>query len=161
MKATNRFGLLLLLITSLTVLSSAAQEVSVANGTGYGTTGIYARTFGTAIRKMGTAIVYVPDAVKGDSFVIKNSGIYAVSYTDGGVSSDDIGISVNLPATTNFSTSWGTARELCAFEVSNTAESCGATVQLSKGDVLRAHSTFGGHPPNSQSVARFIVTKIQ
>jgi hypothetical protein len=35
----------------------AAQEVSVANGIGYGTVGIYARTFGTVIVKSGTAII--------------------------------------------------------------------------------------------------------
>ena len=66
------------------MLSTAAtQEISVANGTGYGTKGIYARTFGTVIARMGTAIKYVPDAVNGDSFVINSSGVYAVSYTDG------------------------------------------------------------------------------
>jgi hypothetical protein len=159
---TAKTGLgLLLLITSLTVLSSAAQEVSVANGTGYGTTGIYSRTFGHVLVNTGTSIAYVPNAVNGDSFVINISGVYAVSYTDGDISTDDIGISVNLPSTTNFSTGWGTAQELCAFEVSNTGGSCSATLHLSKGDVLRAHSTFGGGPPNAQPVARFIVTKVR
>jgi hypothetical protein len=160
MKANTWFGSLVV-ITFLTVLSSVAQEVSVANGTGYGTTGIYARTFGHVLVNTGTAIKYAPNAVNGDSFVINNSGVYAVSYTDGDVSTDDIGISVNLASTTNFSTGWGTAKELCAFEVSNTGGSCSATVHLSQGDVLRAHSTFGGPPPNPQPVARFIVTKIR
>jgi hypothetical protein len=58
MKLTNWFASLLL-VTSLTMLSSAAQEISVAKGTGYGTTGIYARTFGSVLVKIGTAIKYV------------------------------------------------------------------------------------------------------
>jgi|GEM_PF-3809773 len=162
MRLTSWFGLLLLAVGSLTVLSSGAtQETSVAKGTGYGTTGIYARTFGTVVAKIGTAITYVPDAVNGDSFVINTSGVYAVSYTDGDVNSDDLGISVNLSPTSKFSTVFGTGQELCLFEAANTGESCSATVYLAKGAVLRAHSTFGGPPPNSQAITRFIVTKVQ
>jgi hypothetical protein len=157
MKVTNRFGVLLLALT----LSSAAQEVSVTKGIGYGTSGTYARTFGTVVVKMGTAIKYISDPVRGDSFLINESGLYAMTYTDGDVNSDDVGISLNLRPTIKFSTSWGTTRELCAFEVANTAESCSATAHLSKGDVLRAHSTFGGPPPNTQSITRFTVTKIR
>ena len=157
-------GKLQVLTVSLVLLVTAvasAQEVSVANGTGYGTTGVYARTFGTVIVNSGTAITYIPDAVNGDSFVINAAGTYAVSYTDGDINTDDVGISLNLPSTTNFSASWGTAQELCEFELSDTGASCSATVKLAKGDVLRAHSTFGGPPPNSQPVARFIVTKVR
>jgi hypothetical protein len=161
MKPISWFGSLLLVMSSTVLSSAATQQISVASGTGYGTTGIYTRTFGTVVANMGTAIKYVPDIVNGDSFVINSSGVYGVSYTDGDPSSDDIGISVNLPPTSKFSTGWGAAQELCAFEVANTGGSCGATVYLSKGDVLRAHSTFGGPPPNAQSIARFIVTKIQ
>jgi hypothetical protein len=160
MKARNWLGSLLL-VTSLGALSTAAQEVSVAKGIGYGTTGIYARTFGILIVKIGTAIKYVPDTVNGDSFVINTPGLYAVSYSEGNISTDDVGISLNLPSTSNFSTSWGTAQELCGFEISDTGESCSVTVHLAKGDVLRAHSTFGGPPPNTQLFSRFIVTKIR
>jgi len=71
------------------------------------------------IVKRGTVITYHADAVNGDSFVINYSGVYAVSYSDGDIISDDIGISLNLPSTTKFSTSWGTSQELCAFEASN------------------------------------------
>jgi hypothetical protein len=152
---------LLSFVVLVSIVTGAAQEVSVGKGTGYGTVGIYARTFGTVIVKTGTAIKYVPDAVNGDSFVINASGLYAVSYTDGDPASDDIGISVNLSPTASFSTSWGTAKELCEFEVADTGGSCSATVNLTKGSVLRAHSTFGGPPPNDQTVTRFIVVKVQ
>jgi hypothetical protein len=140
---------------------AVAQEVSVANGIGYGTTGMYARTFGTVVETNGTAITYVPDPVNGVSFMINASGVYAISYTEGDPGTDDVGISVNLAATSPFSTGWGTAQEICGFEVSNSGGSCSATLHLSKGDVLRAHSTFGGPPPNSQPIARFIVTKVK
>lgn len=162
MKLAKWFGLLSSVVL-VSVIAGVAQEVevNVANGTGYGTVGIYARTFGTVIFKSGSAITYVSDAVNGDSFVINTTGLYAVSYSDGDPVSDDVGVSVNLPPTTKFSASWGTALELCGFEVANTAGSCSATVHLSKGAVLRAHSTFGGSPPNGQPFARFIVVKIQ
>jgi hypothetical protein len=118
----------------LVLVSGWAQEVSVAKGTGYGTYGIYGRTFGAVIVKKGTAIKYVPDTVNGDSFVIQVSGLYAVSYSDGDPSTDVVGISVNLPSTTSFSIGWGTVHELCAFEVPDTAGSCSATVPLTKGN---------------------------
>lgn len=160
MRLSKWLGVFLLAVFFGTV-SIHAQEVSVAKGIGYGTTGIYARTFGEVIVKSGAAISYVADPVNGDSFVINASGVYAISYTDGNASTDDIGISLNLPSTTSFSTGWGTAEELCEFEISNSGGSCSATVQLSKGDVLRAHSTSGGPAPNTQAVARFIVTKVR
>jgi hypothetical protein len=160
MKFAKWFGLLSF-VALVSIATAGAQEVSVGKGTGYGSVGIYARTFGTVIVKSGTAIKYVPDAVNGDSFVINAAGLYAVSYTDGDPASDDIGISVNLSPTVSFSTGWGTAKELCEFEVADTGGSCSATVNLAKGSVLRAHSTFGGHPPNDQTVSRFIVVKVQ
>jgi len=161
MKLAKWFGVLSCVVLA-SIVTGAAQEVSVGKGTGYGTVGIYARTFGTVIVKSSsTAIKYVPDAVNGDSFVINAAGLYAVSYTDGDPASDDIGISVNLSPTVSFSTGWGTAKELCEFEVADTGGSCSATVNLAKGSVLRAHSTFGGHPPNDQTVSRFIVVKVQ
>jgi hypothetical protein len=160
MKPAEWFGLLSFVVL-VAIATAGAQEVSVGKGTGYGSVGIYARTFGTVIVKSGTAIKYVPDAVNGDSFVINASGLYAVSYTDGDTSSDDIGISLNLPPTASFTTGEGTAHELCEFEVADTGGSCSATVNLAKGSVLRAHSTFGGPPPNDQIVTRFIVVKIQ
>jgi len=137
---------LLLSVVLISVVAGAAQEVevNVANGTGYGTVGIYARTFGTVILKSGSAITYVSDAVNGDSFVINTTGLYAVSYTDGDLAAYDVGVSVNLSPTTKFSASWGTALELCGFVVSNSGGSCSATVHLSKGSVLRAHGNFGG-----------------
>ena len=160
MKLATWFGSPLLFVVLISAVIASAQEVSVAKGTGYGSVGIYARTFGTVIVKSGTAITYVPSTVNGDSFIINVSGLYAVSYTDGNITTDDIGISLNLAPTTNFSTGWGTARELCAFEVSNTGESCSATVHLSKGDVLRAHRTFGGSGEDLQTVSRFIIVQI-
>jgi hypothetical protein len=155
MKNVNRFGLLLV-ITSLTALTSAAQVI-VAEGKGYGTTGVYARTFGAVIRNQGTAIKYVPDAVHGDSFVVTQNGPYTVSYTDENRSTDVAGISLNLSPATLFSKSWGTARELCAFQVSNSVQSCSATIRLRVGDVLRAHSNTGGPPPNAQAITRFSI----
>jgi hypothetical protein len=157
----------LLVIMSLTALSSAAtQEVSVAGSvgpTGYGSTGVYARVFETVIAEMGTAIKYVSDPVNGDSFVIQSSGIYAVSYTDANLGDGIVGISLNVEPTTSFQTAYGTAQELCAFYVDSTQgiQSCSATLYLSKGDVIRAHSSFVAPPgTESQSATRLIVTKI-
>ena len=162
MKLAKWYGLLSFVVLVSAAIGAAQEvEVNVATGKGYGTIGIYAKTFETVIVNSGTAIKYVPNAVNGDSFVINASGVYAVSYTDGDPASDDIGVSVNLSPTVSFSTEWGTAHELCEFEVADTGGSCSATVNLAKGSVLRAHSTFGGHPPNDQTVSRFIVVKVQ
>jgi hypothetical protein len=61
MKTTHLIRSLLVVISLTAVGMAAVQQVSVGQGTGYGTTGIYARTFGTVVSTMGTAIKYVPD----------------------------------------------------------------------------------------------------
>ena len=129
MKALKLFGLLLVL-TLCTCLTTSAQEVSVASGKGYGTTGLMPDHSDRLSLRWELPSRTFPMLLTGDSFVRATSGLYVVSYTDGDVSSDDIGISLNLPSTSTFLTSWGTAHELCAFEVTNTAGSCSATTSL-------------------------------
>jgi hypothetical protein len=141
--------------------SSQVSEVSVAYGTGFGATGIYARTFGRVVIKAGQKITYVPDSLKGDSFVINAAGLYALSYTDGDPGFDDDGISKNLSAISPFSSVWGTGRELCLFGVSNSGESCSVVTELKKGDVIRAANTFSAHgQQDPQPAARLTITAL-
>jgi hypothetical protein len=141
--------------------TSLLSEVSVANATGYGSTGKYARTFGTVVVNAGQKITYIPNLVKGDSFVINATGLYAISYTDGDPGFDDDGISKNLSAISPFSGVWGTGRELCLFGVSNSGESCSVVTELKKGDVIRPANTFSGHgQQNGQPAARFSITAL-
>lgn len=137
------------------------SEISVGGGTSYGSTGIYARTFTSVNATIGSDITYTSDSVNGDYFTINHPGLYSISYTDGNVHPDSGGISINLSATSVFSSGWGTGNELCGFSMSNNAASCSADVLLSSGDVLRAHSSNGGTPPNSQTISKFIVTRIR
>jgi hypothetical protein len=140
--------------------SATYSEVSLANGNGYGSTGIYARTFTTVITDQGTKITYRSDPVDGDSFTVNADGLYAVSYTDGDPAVDNVGISRNLAPTSPFSSVWGTGQELCEFETANSAETCSVVTHLNRGDVIRAANEFGGPPPNDQPVARFTITAL-
>lgn len=136
------------------------SEVSVGGGTSYGSTGIYARRFTSVNATIGSDITYTTSSVDGDSFTVNTSGVYSVSYTEGTGGSDNAGISVNLSSATSFGTAFGTANELCAMTIANTGESCSTTVLLSAGDVIRAHSTFGG-ALNTQSITKFIIVKVR
>src|SRR5580765_4317936 len=115
------------------------SEGSVANANGYGSTGVYARTFATTVASMGSDISYTSDATNGDYFTINHTGVYAVTYSDGNPNGDNDGISLNFAATTTWSSAWRSGNELCNFTVANTGASCSVTVLLDSGDVLRAH----------------------
>lgn len=147
-------------VKAQTSTPSLESEVSLGGGTGYGSTGIYARRFTSVNATIGSDITYTSSSVDGDSFTINTAGVYGISYTEGIPTSDNAGISVNLASTTSFSSAFGTANQLCAMTIANTASSCSVTVLLSAGDVIRAHSTAGSGP-NTQGVSKFVIVKIR
>jgi hypothetical protein len=103
----------------------------------------------------------MPNSVKGDSFVINATGLYAISYTDGDAGFDNDGASKNLSATSPFSDVWGTGRELCLFGVANSGASCSVVTELKKGDVIRAANQFSAHgQQDPQPAARFTITAL-
>ena len=142
-----------------TSLPNAQNEVSVSGGSAYGTTGVYARTFTTVTQSVGSDITYTSDAVNGDSFTINHTGLYALSYTDGGGVAATVGVSINYSAASAWHLAWGTANELCAFTFGDSASSCSVVVYLSSGDVIRAHSD--SLITNTSSIAKFVITEIR
>jgi hypothetical protein len=149
------------IVRAQTSTPSAESEVSVADANGYGSTGVYARTFATSIASVGGSITYTSDSVNGDYFTINNNGVYAISYSDGNPNVWNAGVSLNFAATSAWSTVWGTGKELCNFTLSNSGGSCSATVLLASGDVLRAHRDSNAAGANSQTEARFIVVRVR
>lgn len=147
-------------VTAQTSTPTLESEVSVTNGSGYGTIGIYARTFSSTTASIGSDITYTSDAVNGDYFTVNHDGLYFASYTDGGAASDTVGISLNFSSTTAFGTSWGTGSSLCVMTFANSASSCSILIYLSSGDVLRAHSN-SNIGANVSGLAKFVVTKIR
>ena len=118
------------------------SEVWVTAASGFGSTNTKIRRFGTATVNTGSAITYTSSATLGDSFLVNESGIYAVTYTDlYGAGSTSMGISLN-------SSSLSTSIDVIAvpFQLAYLTTVAGAagTItwigRLNTGDIVRAHS---------------------
>lgn len=119
------------------------SEVKVSVGSGYGSTGVYIRTFSTVDVNTGSGITYTSDSVNGDYFTVNISGVYSITYSDGYGYADYFGISVDSSTTTPV-TSLTTAQRLCFVTVLNSDSDCQSTYYLVAGDKVRAHWTVGG-----------------
>ena len=150
-------------IEAQTSTPTTDSEISVDTGNGYGSTGVYVRSFTNVVANVGTAISYTADTTNGDYFTINADGVYAVSYTDGTTTGDVLGISVNGASTTALN-SLASARVLCQGSIpAGYIESCSATLALASGDVVRAHRTVGRSlGTNDNNIwARFIITRVR
>lgn len=137
------------------------SEVSVEGGSGYGSTGVYARTFSNVVVNLGSDITYSSDVTNGDSFTINTTGLYAIAYSDGHASGDNLGISINGASTTSLP-SLTASRRVCFVTVINMNEACSVVVLLSSSDVIRAHwQVGGGGGTNAQPYSRFVITRIR
>lgn len=131
--------------TNLSVIgpkhTSPRHEVLVSSGNGYGSTSTKIRRFSSAALNLGTAIGYVQSATAGDSFVIKEAGLYFVSYADfraGGVTF--FGISLNSGSLTTSIDSLTPPENLCMkYNQAGTYGGCSDLKRLVCGDVIRAH----------------------
>lgn len=85
--------------TSSTAKSLGAIRVhTLAIGNNRGSTNTFIPCFEYIIQKEGTSITWVRDFVKGDYFVINESGVYNMMYSDGDGPGNKWGITVDLNA---------------------------------------------------------------
>jgi len=152
-----------------TVFSSTAairSEVWVYNGNGFGATNTKIRRFSTIGKNIGTDITYADSATLGATFTINTTGIYAIDHTDSTNDNGSVyGISLNSSQlTTTFSTI-NDSDKVSSMEQPASAgavpmiTSCSATLNLTAGDVIRAHSSAAGSFATNYQ-AKFRITKI-
>lgn len=141
-------------------ITSPRSEIIVTTGAGHGSTATKIRRFSVTEKSVGNAITFSDDAAAGSTFTIKEDGIYSISYVDRySAATAYVGISVNSTELTTDIPNI-TASDRVQLFVANTNQTQGpsATVILSAGDVIRAHTD--GQPDNSGAQVRFIITKV-
>jgi hypothetical protein len=121
------------------------SQITIQNATGYGATNTLIRTFGSVLVNQGGAITYVPSATLGDSFVINQTGLYYLAFTDGTITGtgSSFGISINTTTVgTGILTIAPAERIALATNdpVANHYSCANTPYQLNEGDVIRPHS---------------------
>ena len=139
--------------------SESDSSVRVDTANGYGSTGTKIRRFSNVRDNVGTDIEYVPSGVNGDSFVVKSSGIYNISYSDNFSAGEPAGITKN---TSSLSTNLSAlpVSEILAVDYASTASgSTNVSWQgyLIAGDIIRPHTNGAA---SSTAYSGFTISKV-
>lgn len=149
--------------TNNTAFTPPSSEVIVINGApGHGSTNNKIRRFNDVVKNVGSAITYADSATLGGSFTINENGIYAISYTDTRVAGAcAVGLSKNttLPTTVVNSLPFNQLIHYIATAEANEPGQVCATLVLSAGDVIRAH-TDGLPNAGTDQKTRFYICQL-
>jgi len=140
-----------------TDIDRATSQIRADTGNGHGSTNTKIRRFTNNVTT-GSNITFNQSAADGDDFTVNVTGVYAISYTDGGGTSW-VGISVNSAQLTTNIFAITTANRLMSAEsnggiVINVA----VTVRLTSGDVIRAHTD--GDVTDVSARSQFVITQV-
>jgi hypothetical protein len=122
---------------------SSGSVVRVNTANGYGSTNTFIRRFTTIVTNQGSDITYADSATLGATFTINTNGVYAISFSDQFNGSDFMGISLNSTQLTTSIASITASTRLAVTTTATNANypgSCGVTLYLNVGDVVRAHT---------------------
>lgn len=149
---------------TMPVSSSPAENiVKVHTGNGHGSTNTRIRRFTTVLTNTGSAITYADSAANGASFTINETGLYAITYQDGGAGSQDIafGVSVNSNELTTAVDSIAIDHLLgfTAINTNLTSNSFSTVAKLTIGDVVRPHTDAAPASTTAQT-SNFRIRKI-
>lgn len=135
--------------------------VSVHTANGHGSTDATIRRFGTTLVDTGSDITYNDSATLGATFIINEDGVYAMHYSDIFNVISTYGISLNsTQRTVDISTITVADRIILEDNTSGGFVSgLGATKFLSKGDIIRPH-TSGGVDHASTEKTAFSIVKV-
>jgi hypothetical protein len=139
--------------------TSIRSQVVLQGSTGWGSTNTKIKRMTTQLVNTGSDITYAASSTNGDSYTINSTGLYAMNLNDGnsGGASQN-GISVNsAQLTTNIASITAANRVAYGQGVSTGFDgSCGVTLLLTSGDVVRVHGDGAGNSAQAQ----FTITKI-
>lgn len=136
-------------------------KVIVNTPNGYGSTNGCIPRFSNVVVNSGSDITYADSAANGASFTIVNTGVYCVSITEvftaGG---RDFGISVNSSQLTTGIFSINSVNIVRGATTGALAQAgtCGLTLKLSAGDVIRPHTN--GDIQQASSIPSFSIERI-
>jgi hypothetical protein len=118
------------------------SHVRVYNIGGNGSTNTTIRYFSSTISTAGSDISYNNNTTNGDTWTINTAGIYAITFSDGGLTGAGLGISLNSNQLTTSIFGITAADRLVTMnpQGANEVESCSWTGYLAVNDVIRAHS---------------------
>lgn len=156
--ATTMNGVLRANSGVVSAVAGSIVRVNTSNGHGSTNTGI--RRFLNTVTNTGGEITYVDSATLGGSFTIGVTGTYAISYSDSFSGAHDFGISLN---STQLATAFAAIAVADRLNHGTTgaasfALTVSATLRLSAGDVIRAHT--GGLGGGIADRTHFIITKV-
>jgi hypothetical protein len=135
--------------------------VDVSTPNSFGTTNSNIRVFTKIERWEGGAIRYLSDPALGDKFIIVETGVYSITYDDGGTN-PVFGISINVNGNAaigdlnNANPSNGYVGKLAVCQQSNVT--CAWTGPLNAGDFLKAHCL--NFSPSNGDQQRFRICKV-
>lgn len=129
-------------------LPKPTSEICVAQGTGtgFGSTNTNVRTFvSTPVTSTGTDITYTSSSTLGDSFSINTTGVYSISYSDGGSGTAGfIGITRNSTALSSGPGSVSIAQGKIAISattaISTAVYTAACTLNCTAGQTIRAQA---------------------
>lgn len=145
---------------TLPQFSESDSSVRVDTANGYGSTGTRIRRFSNVRDNIGSDIEYVPSAVNGDTWLIKTTGLYTISYSDSFTGQNYFGIIKNpVPTVDPQSQSLGNILQLSVTSLANYEESASCQVYLQEGDVVAAMAS-GGTAVGSTNRSSFTISKV-
>ncbi len=131
------------------------SAVRVQGGNGFGSTNTLVRRMSNVLDNFGSAIEYQDSATLGASFLIKESGLYNISYSDQANAGTNIAIVKN---SINFTPS----PSVLAIQTSPAATYANACVEayLLKGDVIRPIIEIPANIASTNGLTEFLITKV-
>ena len=155
------FGLATPTAAGLAVKPNSYIRINDSNG--FGSTDTKIRRFSNEVANVGTGITRASTAANGDTFTINESGVYAISYTDGFNSATTISMGISLNST-ELTTDIGSISAddrlgvAGAFPV-NSFRNVSWTGPLVIGDIIRPHGqTVGAGGTTEKST--FTITQL-
>jgi hypothetical protein len=121
--------------------------IRVSSSNGYGSTNTVIRRFNSLNKNLGSAIVYNDSATDGASFVVQESGIFSISYTDVFTTANWFGITVNSTELTTLIQTMANVDDRLSMAVTHSSgdsNSISWEGYLNKGDIVRPHCGNGG-----------------
>ena len=146
---------------TMTVLSATQSMVRLNTSNGYGSTNTVIRRFTNTVTNQGSDITYADSATLGATFTINTTGVYAISYTDGGNAANSFGMSLNsTQLTTNISDITAANRlAMSDTAAANYLINISWTGYLDSGSVVRAH-TSGIAANSAPARVQFTITRV-
>ncbi|MDL2342439.1 MAG: hypothetical protein QFB87_05175 [Patescibacteria group bacterium] len=138
------------------VTQAMQSMVRLQGANGFGSTNTAQRRYSNVVTNQGSDITYADSATLGATFTINTSGVYGMSCTDATTAAADFGISKNATVLTTVPSTLSEVLSEGTTPAAAYRASCGATVYLLAGDVIRVYAT--GTPSGTRQF--FSITKV-